>query len=198
MPASKSAIRTNISRIRGEEEGYTEIPEIKALLDEVLVEIPEEDDNLQQIWLTLIEKADEIRIGDKLPGTVGRLHKIKYGKTRPRSPKPKVMIKVTESGRDYMLEYMEVETADGTSSIFDGINKLIHPTAIMRGQQVAVLSPYAFVKAVERSVRQFKVAKERAWAVQIAEGILRRVQVAEAALVVAAAEEELADEPAPE
>jgi hypothetical protein len=180
MPASKSAIRTNINRIRGEEEGYVEIPEIKALLDEVLTEIPEEEENLQDIWLTLIEKADSNMIGDKLPGTVGRLHKIKYGKTKARAPKPKLRIRVTPAAREYLLGHMTTGPHNGSEAIYDGINKLIHPTALMRDQQVAVLSPYAFKKAVERSVRQFRDTKERAWARQIADGIIRRVEMAEA------------------
>jgi hypothetical protein len=179
MPASKSAIRTNINRIRGAEEGYTEVPEIKALLDEVLTEIPEADDNLPEIWGELIDRADAKHIADKIPGTVGRMYKVAYGKTKPRPPKVKLRIKVTDSARRYMLEFTEVVQNNGSDEIWDGINKLIHPTAVMRGTSVAVLSPYAFKKALRRSLGQFDTDKDRAWARQIIDGIIRRVEHAE-------------------
>lgn len=180
MPASRSAIRTNIARIRGAEEGYQEVPEIKALLDEVLEKIPEEPENYADIWDELIAKADAQRIADKIPGTVGRIYKGKYGKTKPRSPHPKFAIKITQAAQSYILQYMDVEQEDGTTKIYDGINKLIHPCARMRQLHVSVLSPYAFKKALRRSVSvNFETDKDRAWATQIVDGIVRRVEDAE-------------------
>lgn len=115
MPATTKHIEINFQRIAA----LQDAAELKSLLAEVRNSMENDGEtNLNKIWNKFVSEADDAKIADQIPGTVGRSFALKYGTAKAKGPRGQLFtLSLTSAALKAFEHYSDKVPFDGFSIV---------------------------------------------------------------------------------